>query len=144
MTRVPMGLPASLPFKNGFGSYKSPAMQARYPNMQFSQFTGAEMLAEKYELTKDELDDSRCAATSAQSQRLEARISVQRSCRCPAHDRRRSDARDAPPTKASASTPLARASARSSCCTKAAGIPRPPPARSATALRRFWSSMNAD
>lgn len=57
MTRVPMGLPATLPFKHGFGSYMSPAMQARYPNVQFSQFAGAEMLAVKYELTRDELDD---------------------------------------------------------------------------------------
>jgi acetyl-CoA C-acetyltransferase len=57
MTRVPMGLPATLPFKHGFGSYMSPAMQARYPNVRFSQFAGAEMLAVKYELTKDELDD---------------------------------------------------------------------------------------
>ena len=57
MTRVPMGLPATLPFKHGFGSYMSPAMQVRYPNVQFSQFAGAEMLAVNYELTKDELDD---------------------------------------------------------------------------------------
>lgn len=57
MTRVPMGLPATLPFKHGFGSYMSPAMQARYPNIQFSQFAGAEMLAVKYELTKEELDN---------------------------------------------------------------------------------------
>ena len=57
MTRVPMGLPATLPFKHGFGSYMSPAMQARYPNVQFSQFTGAEMLAVKYDLARDELDE---------------------------------------------------------------------------------------
>ena len=57
MTRVPMGLPATLAFKHGFGSYMSPAMQARYPNVQFSQFVGAEMLAVKYELTREELDD---------------------------------------------------------------------------------------
>ena len=57
MTRVPMGLPATLPFKHGFGSYMSPAMQARYPNVQFSQFAGAEMLAVKYGLAKDELDN---------------------------------------------------------------------------------------
>jgi acetyl-CoA C-acetyltransferase len=56
MTRVPMGLPATLPFKHGFGSYMSPAMQARYPGVQFSQFMGAELLARKYELTKDALD----------------------------------------------------------------------------------------
>ena len=57
MTRVPMGLPATLPFKHGFGSYMSPAMQARYPGVQFSQFTGAEQLAVKYSLSKDALDD---------------------------------------------------------------------------------------
>jgi len=57
MTRVPMGLPATLPFKHGYGSYMSPAMQARYPQIQFSQFAGAEMLAVKYELARDELDD---------------------------------------------------------------------------------------
>jgi len=56
MTRVPMGLPATLPFKHGFGSYMSPAMQARYPGVQFSQFMGAELLAQKYELMKDALD----------------------------------------------------------------------------------------
>lgn len=57
MTRVPMGLPATLPFKHGFGSYMSPAIQARYPGVQFSQFMGAELLAQKYELSKDALDE---------------------------------------------------------------------------------------
>jgi len=56
MSRVPMGLPATLPFKHGFGSYTSPAMQARYPGVQFSQFAGAEKLARKYGLDKDVLD----------------------------------------------------------------------------------------
>ena len=56
MTRVPMGLAASLPFKNGYGTYMSPNMQKRYPNVQFSQFPGAEMMAKKYNIEKDELD----------------------------------------------------------------------------------------
>jgi acetyl-CoA C-acetyltransferase len=56
MTRVPMGSPSILAAKAGMGHYKSPGMEARYPNIQFSQFTGAEMVAEKYGLTKDELD----------------------------------------------------------------------------------------
>ena len=56
MSRVPMGLPASLPAKHGFGNYMSPNMQERYPGVQFSQFPGAEMVAKKYGLTKDELD----------------------------------------------------------------------------------------
>ncbi|MCE9648618.1 MAG: acetyl-CoA C-acetyltransferase [Parvibaculum sp.] len=57
MTRVPMGMPISLPFKNGFGIYKSPKLEDRYPNIQFSQFAGAEMIAKKYGLTKDQLDE---------------------------------------------------------------------------------------
>lgn len=57
MTRVPMGMPISLPFKNGFGIYKSPNIEERYPNIQFSQFAGAEMMAKKYGLTKEELDE---------------------------------------------------------------------------------------
>ena len=56
MSRVPMGLPAALPAKHGFGTYKSPNMEERYPGVQFSQFPGAEMVAKKYGLTKDELD----------------------------------------------------------------------------------------
>ena len=56
MTRVPMGLASSLPAKNGFGHYKSPGIEKHYPNIMFSQFTGAEMMAEKYGLSKDELD----------------------------------------------------------------------------------------
>jgi acetyl-CoA C-acetyltransferase len=56
MTRVPMGLASSLPAKNGFGHYKSPRIEERYPNVEFSQFTGAEMLARKYGIEKEELD----------------------------------------------------------------------------------------
>ena len=48
MTRVPMGLSVSLPAKEGFGVPKSPFQEERYPNIQFSQFMGAEMVAEKY------------------------------------------------------------------------------------------------
>ncbi|PCJ69968.1 MAG: acetyl-CoA C-acyltransferase [Rhodobiaceae bacterium] len=56
MTRVPMGLPAVLAAKNGFGNYMSPEIRARYPDVQFNQFAGAEMMAKKYGLTKDQLD----------------------------------------------------------------------------------------
>lgn len=56
MTRVPMGTPAILPAKAGMGISMSPKMQARYPNIQFSQFMGAEMVAKKYGLSKDEID----------------------------------------------------------------------------------------
>ncbi len=57
MSRVPMGLSVSLPAQNGFGNPMSPAQQKRYPNIQFSQFMGAEMMAEKYKLTRDQLDE---------------------------------------------------------------------------------------
>lgn len=57
MTRVPMGLSVALPAKEGFGQPKSPRMEDRYPNIQFSQFMGAEMMAEKYGLSKDQLDE---------------------------------------------------------------------------------------
>jgi acetyl-CoA C-acetyltransferase len=57
MTRVPMGLSVSLPAKEGFGVPMSPNQQKRYPNIQFSQFMGAEMMAQKYGLTKDQLDE---------------------------------------------------------------------------------------
>lgn len=56
MTRVPMGLSAALPMQAGLGFYMSPELQKKYPNIQFSQFTGAEMVAKKYDLEKDVLD----------------------------------------------------------------------------------------
>jgi len=56
MTRAPMGMSVTLPAQNGLGNPMSPAQRERYPNIQFSQFMGAEMIAEKYGLTKDQLD----------------------------------------------------------------------------------------
>jgi acetyl-CoA C-acetyltransferase len=57
MTRVPMGLSVALPAQAGMGNPKSPRMEDRYPNIQFSQFAGAEMVAAKYNLTKDQIDE---------------------------------------------------------------------------------------
>ncbi|WP_293676881.1 acetyl-CoA C-acetyltransferase [uncultured Phenylobacterium sp.] len=57
MTRAPMGMSVILPLKAGMGNPKSPNQEARYPNIQFSQFAGAEMIAKKYGLTKDQLDE---------------------------------------------------------------------------------------
>jgi len=56
MTRVPMFTPNALPAKAGLGTYMSPAMQRRYPGVEFSQFTGAEMIAKNYDISKDALD----------------------------------------------------------------------------------------
>jgi acetyl-CoA C-acetyltransferase len=57
MTRVPMFSPSALPQKNGMGHYMSPTIHERYPDGEFSQFTGAEMIARKYELPKEVLDE---------------------------------------------------------------------------------------
>src|SRR6478736_6616694 len=56
MSRVPMFTSSELPRRNGMGYYMSPRMQQRYPGVEFSQFMGAEMIARKYGLTKDQLD----------------------------------------------------------------------------------------
>ncbi|MEE4382323.1 MAG: acetyl-CoA C-acetyltransferase [Pseudomonadales bacterium] len=56
MTRVPMGAAVRPAYEAGFGMPYGKGMQARYPKIQFSQFTGAEMLAKKYGLEKDVLD----------------------------------------------------------------------------------------
>ena len=56
MSRVPMGTPSSLALKAGLGFYVSPDMQRRYPDVQFSQFIGAEMVAKKYGLGRDQVD----------------------------------------------------------------------------------------
>jgi len=57
MSRVPMGASVVLPQKQGLGHYFSPAMHERYPQVDdFSQFIGAEMMARKYDISKDELD----------------------------------------------------------------------------------------
>ncbi|HEX2494152.1 MAG TPA: beta-ketoacyl synthase N-terminal-like domain-containing protein, partial [Steroidobacter sp.] len=57
MSRAPLGLSVQLPAKNGFGQPTGMNMGARYPGVQFSQFSGAEMMARKYELSKDRLDE---------------------------------------------------------------------------------------
>ncbi|GAA4358447.1 acetyl-CoA C-acetyltransferase [Variovorax defluvii] len=56
MTRVPMFTPNALPAKAGLGTYMSPAMQRRYPGVEFSQFTGAEMIAKNHGIEKEALD----------------------------------------------------------------------------------------
>jgi acetyl-CoA C-acetyltransferase len=56
MTRVPMMSPHVLPAKAGMGSYMSPQIRARYPAGEFSQFTGAEMIARKYGFSREQLD----------------------------------------------------------------------------------------
>lgn len=56
MTRVPLGSAGRLAEEAGLGRSRGIALKARYPNVKFSQFAGAEMVARKYGLTKDNLD----------------------------------------------------------------------------------------
>jgi acetyl-CoA C-acetyltransferase len=57
MSRVPMGMAGKLAHEANLGSpFAGPGMAARYPGVQFSQFTGAEMLAAKHDLSRDDLD----------------------------------------------------------------------------------------
>ena len=80
MTRVPMGTPVFLPMQAGIGTGPwPPAILERYGVTEFSQFRGAEMMAAKYGLNRDDLDrfalDShRKAASATQAGAFEAEI----------------------------------------------------------------------
>ncbi len=57
MTRVPMGLPFTLPMQHGIGTGPfSKRIQDRFGVPMFSQFIGAEMIAEKYQFRREDLD----------------------------------------------------------------------------------------
>lgn len=57
MSRVPMMLPSTLPAQHGFGDYMSATLRSKFNTDMFSQFTGAEMIAKKYGLQRDVLDE---------------------------------------------------------------------------------------
>jgi acetyl-CoA C-acetyltransferase len=57
MSRVPMGLPFTLPMQHGIGTGPfSKRIQERFGVAMFSQFTGAGMIAEKYGFQREALD----------------------------------------------------------------------------------------
>jgi acetyl-CoA C-acetyltransferase len=57
MTRVPMGTATQLPLKAGLGIGPwSQRIKDRYGVSSFSQFTGAQMMADKYGFSREELD----------------------------------------------------------------------------------------
>jgi len=56
MSRIPMATLSGIYKDAGLGHYMSPTIRARYPGPEFSQFMGAEMMAEKYQLSRDALD----------------------------------------------------------------------------------------
>ena len=57
MSQVPIGASVVDGYKAEHGLPYGEIIQQRYPGVQFSQFTGAEMLIEKYELSKEELEE---------------------------------------------------------------------------------------
>jgi acetyl-CoA C-acetyltransferase len=71
MSQVPIGANIIDGFKADHGVPYGKKISARYPGVQFNQFAGAEMLARKYELTKDELNQF------ALSSHLKARRAVE-------------------------------------------------------------------
>ncbi|MGQ0588912.1 MAG: acetyl-CoA C-acetyltransferase [Sphingosinicella sp.] len=82
MTRVPMGLPVTLPMQHGIGTGPFPrSIQERFGVAMFSQFAGAEMIAEKYGFEREELDrfaleSHRKASRAADAGALDAEIVV--------------------------------------------------------------------
>ena len=64
MSRIPMGAPHTVAEQAGLGDYVSPQIQHNFGVSSFSQFLGAEMIAEKYDFSKDTLD--RYAFTTTQ------------------------------------------------------------------------------
>jgi len=56
MSRIPMAALSKIYQDAGLGHYMSPTIRSRYPGPEFSQFMGAEMMAEKYRLSREALD----------------------------------------------------------------------------------------
>jgi acetyl-CoA C-acetyltransferase len=56
MSLVPIGASAKLGKEAGMGYFQSPNINRKYNNFFFSQFAGAELMAKKYELSRDDLD----------------------------------------------------------------------------------------
>lgn len=57
MSKVEIGSNIRDGLDKGRGVPKGERLEAQYPGIQFSQFDGAELLAEKYEISRDELDE---------------------------------------------------------------------------------------
>jgi acetyl-CoA C-acetyltransferase len=62
MSRVPIGANAIAGHKAGFGMPYGKGMKARYPGVKWSQFAGAEMLAQRFGLTRERLDEFAAAS----------------------------------------------------------------------------------
>jgi acetyl-CoA C-acetyltransferase len=56
MSRAPMNSAYTFAAEKGIGGPVSSGMERKWPGFEFNQFRGAEMMAQKYGLTKDDLD----------------------------------------------------------------------------------------
>ena len=87
MTRVPMGLPVILPMQAGIGIGPWPqSIKDRFGVTEFSQFTGAEMIARNYRMSREELDafalESHRRAAAATARAMRALPAALRLSRC--------------------------------------------------------------
>jgi acetyl-CoA C-acetyltransferase len=57
MSLIPLGAAAVVGKKAGMGTPMSAGMEAKWPGVHFSQFEGAEMLAAKHDITRDQMED---------------------------------------------------------------------------------------
>lgn len=57
MSQVPMFSAVDDAAEKGRGKPKSDRLEERYPGVEFSQFMGAELLAKKYGITREQLDE---------------------------------------------------------------------------------------
>ncbi len=71
MSQVPIGANIIDGFKADHGVPYGKRISERYPGVQFNQFNGAEMLAKKYELTSDELNEFALASHMKAKQAVE-------------------------------------------------------------------------
>ena len=60
MSRIPMSSLGKVYKEAGLGHYMSPTIRQRFPGPDFSQFMGAELLAEKYSSARTSSTASRC------------------------------------------------------------------------------------
>ena len=74
MTRVPMGTPVTLAMQAGLGSPFPPSIRERFGVAMFSQFVGAEMMAQKYGLIP------RFSETLLASSPFQAGLSILKRC----------------------------------------------------------------
>lgn len=56
MSLIPIGSPVVDGLKNNRGHPQGPKINAKWPGITFSQFAGAELIAAKYGLTREQID----------------------------------------------------------------------------------------